>query len=128
MTMAPGVTLDFAILNRAFSVLLTCDAAGCANWLGLGFAPAARQMLGSTAIVKLPDADNSIKLYHLMGKAPGMVTEGVAVYRRLACYMKEHFKDDDVSKRSDTASNARAPRALSSAAQGRAPRGQHTVG
>ena len=34
--------------------------------------------LGSTAIVKLPNADNWIKLYHLMGKAPGMVTEGVA--------------------------------------------------
>ena len=75
VSMAQGVALDFAIVGRAFSALITCDAAGCASWLGLGFAPSAGRMLGATAVVKLPDADNSIKLFRLDGKSPAMVRE-----------------------------------------------------
>ena len=73
--MGLGVQLDFSITGRAFSGMLRCEALGCSDWIGLGFAKSSGRMLGSTAVVKLPDADNTIKLYRLEGKSPEMVVE-----------------------------------------------------
>ena len=72
-----GVTLDFAITGRAFSACFSCAASGCESWIGLGFTPNPGRMIGATAIVKLPDADNSVRLLSLLGKSPEMVTPDV---------------------------------------------------
>ena len=73
--MGLGVQLDFAIVDRAFSARLSCDAAGCGDWIALGFATNPGRMLGATAVVKMPDADNTIQMKSLLGKSPAMVTD-----------------------------------------------------
>ena len=75
--MGRGVDLDFAIVGRAFSASFSCAASGCADWIALGFTPTAGRMIGATAVVKMPDADNSVQLLSLLGKSPSMVTPDV---------------------------------------------------
>ena len=55
--MARGVELHYSLDGRAFDVMLKCDAEGCADWLGLGFPTTEGQMVGATAVVKLPDQE-----------------------------------------------------------------------
>ena len=75
MLMARGVELHYTIVGRAFSALLKCMVGDCSSWLGLGFTPSPRRMLGATAVVKLPGAGDSIKMFSLQAKAPSGVVE-----------------------------------------------------